>query len=165
MLGDFSVNDDQNLVHVAQMGQAVSDKNSGLVLQESLGPDDLFEDVLANMGVDSREPEFSQEKLQFYTHPFFLAEWKPDLRVVEEVDVGVVVGSPGHGDALFLTSGQVDSLLANFRLVACRQNLQIRSQSARLDHLVISTLQNENDTFLKFIGCRNFLWFGGSCCF
>ena len=74
MLGDFSVNDDQNLVHVAQMGQAVSDKNSGLVLQESLGPDDLFEDVLANMGVDSREPEFSQEKLQFYTHPFFLAE-------------------------------------------------------------------------------------------
>ena len=74
MLGDFSVDDDQNLVHVAQMGQAVSDKNPGLVLQKSLGSDDLFEDVLANMGVDSREPEVSQKNSNYAHHFFWWSE-------------------------------------------------------------------------------------------
>ena len=56
------------------------------VFEEPLGPDDLIKDVLANLGVDSREG------------------------VVQQVDSTVTVDRPGNADTLLLTPRQVDAL-------------------------------------------------------
>ena len=56
------------------------------MFEEPLGPDDLIKDVLANVGVHSREG------------------------VVQQVDATVTVDGPGHADALLLTPRQVDTL-------------------------------------------------------
>ena len=47
------------------------------------------------------------------------------------------VHGPGHADPLFLTSAQVDTLLSNLCLVSGRQDVDIRLQTASLDHLAI----------------------------
>ena len=66
-------------VLLTQVSEAVRDQYPGLVLEHSLWPDDLFEDVFSHVGIDSREG------------------------VVQEVDVSVVVGSPGHRQVWLLT--------------------------------------------------------------
>jgi hypothetical protein len=72
---------------------------------------DLFKDVLSDVGVDRRQ------------------------RVVEQVEVGVVVDCPGQADALLLAAGQVDPLLADLRLVPAGQDVQVGLERARFDDL------------------------------
>ena len=45
------------------------------------------------------------------------------------------VARAGDGDALLLTSADIDAVLANFRFVAGRQHVQVRQQLACLDNL------------------------------
>ena len=42
---------------------------------------------------------------------------------------------PGEADALLLAARDVDSLLADLRLVPARQDVQVGAERARVDHL------------------------------
>ena len=42
---------------------------------------------------------------------------------------------PGEADALLLPAGDVDSLLADLRLVPASQDVQVGAERARVDHL------------------------------
>ena len=67
--------------------------DSYLVLQQTLGPDDLLEDVFAHVGIHS-------------------AEW-----VVQQIDVSVIVHSSGQAHSLLLSSTQVDTLMNEGQLL------------------------------------------------
>ena len=92
------------------------DKDSGLVLQQTSGSDDLLEQVLAHVGIHSRE------------------------RVVEEVDIPVVVHRPRQADPLLLPAREVDSLLSDLGAVTVRKNLEIGPQGASVQNSAVHLL-------------------------
>ena len=58
-------------------------------------------------------------------------------RVIQEVNVGVVVQRPGQRYASTLPAGQRDAPSANLRLVASGENVEVRKQTADVDDVVI----------------------------
>ena len=56
-LADLTVKDDEYLVHVSQVGQAVSHEDTGLALQKAFGSDYLLKDVLANVSIHCWQPD------------------------------------------------------------------------------------------------------------
>ena len=89
---------------------------SDLVAEHSFGSNDLVEDALADMRVESGQ------------------------RIVQHVNVSVGVYRSGEADALLLAAGQVDALLADFGRVACRHQLQVARERTRAYHLFVETL-------------------------
>jgi hypothetical protein len=56
-------------------------------------------------------------------------------RVVQQDEVAVVVGRAGQAHALALAARQVNAALARHGLVTLGQNLKVKLESARVDHL------------------------------
>ena len=52
---DPPVLDDDDVVALGQVGDAMGDEQPGFAAQLAVGADDLVEDVLAHVGVDGRE--------------------------------------------------------------------------------------------------------------
>ena len=51
--------------------------------------------------------------------------------------ISVAVNGACQGNPLLLSTGKIDSLLPNFCIISSREQLQIRSQSASVNHLLI----------------------------
>ena len=73
-------------------------------------------------------------QLHSYTQrPTTLSCSKP--RATQYLGCVAAVARAGDGDALLLTSADIDAVLANFRFVAGRQHVQVRQQLTCLDNL------------------------------
>ena len=56
----------------------------------------------------------------------------PPERVVQQYDVGLVVGGPGEADPLLLAAAEVDAVLPDLGLVAAGEDLQVGVEGAGL---------------------------------
>jgi hypothetical protein len=110
-LTDYTVLEDNNLVHLGQEGDPVGHQDPGLSSQRAARPQHVVKNVLAHMRVHSGQ------------------------RVVQQVDVRVSVDCPRQGDSLFLAARQVNTLVADLCVVTVGKDVYVGSQGAIGYHL------------------------------
>ncbi len=88
------------------------DQDPGLSPKDSSWSDNLLEDVLPDVRVDGRK------------------------RIIEQIEVGVVVHSSGQAYPLLLPARYVDPFLSNLSFIAPSQNFQVRTQSTDVNDLM-----------------------------
>lgn len=115
---DLLVCETDDAVHFRQIMNAVCYEDSGgpAFCENSLRSENMFEQVLPDVNVDSRQ------------------------RVVHNVELSVTIDGACDRHSLLLPTRQVDSTFSDFSRVAARQNLEVRHKSARLQRVLVAFL-------------------------
>lgn len=103
-LCDGPIGQHQDAVSLGQDVQRVCYKDPSCALEQSTGSDDLFEDLLADMGIQGRQG------------------------VVQQVHSGLSVHSPSEAQPLLLAPRKIHALLPYWGVNSCREAGHIRPQ-------------------------------------
>lgn len=106
--------DKKQLVHVAQEVPLIGHEDARLVSKDAVVAHDFLEDLPANVGIQGTQ------------------------RVIQQVDVALVVGGTCQGEPLLLTATQSFTLLPDLGEVSGWQTIQVVRQLAGGQHVLVA---------------------------